>query len=125
MRPPSQHKIRGKVKRLARSKGREVTVEHRVGNHLRLRVVMGDVVWSTELRGFDADDPRIPPLRAALEAATQTAQCDAAANEAVGRLGRGAQCFAARRTAGRHRVGVPELPAEVDEPDGESGVRVP
>jgi hypothetical protein len=104
MRPPSQHKIRGRVKRLARSGGRSVTVEHRVGNHLRLRVVMGDVVWSTELRGFKADDPRIPRLRRALEAATQTAHCDAAANDAIGRLGRGARCFAARRTAGRSRT---------------------
>jgi hypothetical protein len=116
VRPPSQHKIRGKVKRLARSGGRSVTVEHRVGNHLRLRVVMGDVVWSTELRGFEADDPRIPKLRAALEAATQTSQCDAAANDAVGRLGRGARCFAARRTAGRR-------PKEHEEPpkDAEAG----
>jgi hypothetical protein len=118
MRPPSQHKIRGKVKRLARPKGRDVLVEHRVGNHLRLRVVMGDIVWSTELRGFDADDPRIAPLRAALEAATQTAQCDAAANEAVGRLGRGAQCFAARRTAGRSQPGASPARGDAEEPDG-------
>lgn len=124
MRPPSQHKIRGKVKRLARSKGRSVTVEHRVGNHLRLRVVMGDVVWSTELRGFDVDDPRIPKLRAALEAASQTAQCDAAANEAIGRLGRGARCFAARRTAGRAHGEAPAHPPGAEEADGEEGVRV-
>jgi len=121
MRPPSQHKIRGKVKRLARPKGRSVTVEHRVGNHLRLRVIMGDVVWSTELRGFDADDPRISPLRAALEAASQTAQCDAAANEAVGRLGRGARCFAARRTAGRAPGGAAARPAKAEEPRAEEG----
>lgn len=76
-------------------------MEHRPGNRLRLRVVMGDVVWSAELRGFAADDPRIEPLRAALEAAHQTGQCDAAANRAVGRTGRGAACFAARRTAGK------------------------
>jgi hypothetical protein len=119
MRPASQHKIRGKVKRLARPKPREVIVEHRVGNHLRLRVIMGDVVWSTELRGFEADDPRIPPLRAALEAASQTAQCDAAANEAVGRLGRGARCFAARRTAERTRGGATARPADGEEPRGE------
>jgi hypothetical protein len=92
-----------------------VTVEHRVGNHLRLRVVMGDVQWSAELRGFEADDPRIPVLRAALEQATQTAQCDAAANQAIGRLGRGAQCFAARRTAPRRAPGKearPPIPEE-------------
>jgi hypothetical protein len=101
MRPASSHKIRGKVERLTRPRGREVVVEHLVGNHLRLRVVMGDVIWSTELRGFKADDPRIPPLRAALEAASQTSQCDAAANQAIGRTGRGAACFAERRTAPR------------------------
>src|SRR5438132_12047054 len=101
MRSPSSHKIHGKVRRLTRPAGRSVTIEHRVGNHLRLRVVMGDVLWSTELRGFEADDPRIPVLRAALEAATQTAHCDAAANAAIGRPGRGAACFAARRTGPR------------------------
>lgn len=125
MRPASQHKIRGKVKRLARPKERSVLVEHRVGNHLRLRVVMGDVVWSTELRGFEADDPRIPPLRAALEAASQTAQCDAAVNQAVGRLGRGAACFAARRTAGRARGEPTPRPAKVDEAPGEAEGEAP
>jgi hypothetical protein len=83
--------------RLTRPKGREVLVEHRAGNHLRLRVVMGDVVWSAALRGFEADDPRIPELRAALEAARQTGDCDAAANRAIGRTGRGARCFEALR----------------------------
>jgi hypothetical protein len=87
------------VERLPRPAPREVLVEHRTGNHLRLRVVMGDIVWSAELRGFKADDPRIEPLRAELEAAHQTGQCDAAANRAIGRTGRGAACFAARRNA--------------------------
>jgi hypothetical protein len=91
------------VERLTRPAPREVQVEHRIGNHLRLRVVMGDVVWSTELRGFKADDPRIEPLRAELEAAHETGQCDAAANRAIGRIGRGAACFTARRTAQRRR----------------------
>jgi hypothetical protein len=98
MRPPAQRKIRGRVRRLTRRRGREVVVEHRPGNHLRLRVVMGDVVWEATLRGFDADDPRIPPLREALEAARQTGECDAAANLAVGRTGRGARCFEDRRS---------------------------
>ncbi len=93
MRGPSEHKIRGKVRRLTKPRGNEVVVEHRVGNHLRLRVVMGDVEWSATLRGFEADDARIPVLRAALEAARQTGDCDRAANEAVGRVGRGARCF--------------------------------
>lgn len=97
MRRASEHKIRGRVTRLARVRGREVLVEHRTGNHLRLRVVMGDVVWSATLRGFQADDPRIPPLREELERARQTGECDAAANRAVGRVGRGARCFAALR----------------------------
>src|SRR2546426_8367711 len=110
MRSPSSHKIHGKVRRLTRPAGRSVTIEHRTGNHLRLRVVMGDVLWSTELRGFEADDPRILALRAALEAATQTAQCDAAANQAVGRLGRGAQCFAARRNGKQDAAGKQEPP---------------
>ena len=73
------------------------------GGWLRLRVVMGDVVWSTELRGFQADDPRIEPLRAALVAARQTAECDAAANQAMGRTGRGARCFEARRDGERRK----------------------
>jgi hypothetical protein len=103
MRPASSHKIRGRVERLTRPAGRTVTVEHRTGNHLRLRVVMGDVVWSAELRGFAADDPRIEPLRAALVAARQTAECDAAANLAMGRTGRGARCFAARRDGERRQ----------------------
>lgn len=101
MRRASEHKIHGRVTRLARPRGREVVVEHRTGNHLRLRVVMGDVVWSATLRGFRADDPRIPPLRESLKAARQTGQCDAAANHAIGRIGRGARCFAALR--GRRR----------------------
>jgi hypothetical protein len=105
MRPASSHKIRGRVERLTRSAGREVTVEHRPGNHLRLRVVMGDVVWSAELRGFEADDPRIEPLRTALEAARQTAECDAAANQAIGRTGRGARCFEARRDGEQRKGG--------------------
>jgi len=97
VRPASQHKIRGHIRRLSRPRAREVVVEHRPGNHLRLRVVMGDVLWEATLRGFDADDPRIPELRAALEAARQTGECDAAANRAVGRTGRGARCFEALR----------------------------
>lgn len=97
MRPASEHKLRGRVRRLSRPRGREVVVEHRPGNHLRLRVVMGDVVWSLTLRGFEEDDLRIPALRADLEAARQTGECDAAANRAVGRMGRGARCFEALR----------------------------
>jgi hypothetical protein len=64
---------------------------------------MGDVVWSAELRGFAADDPRIEPLRVALTAARQTAECDAAANQAIGRIGRGARCFQARRDGDQRR----------------------
>jgi hypothetical protein len=97
MRPPSQRKVHGRVRRLARRRTREVVVEHRAGNRLRLRVVMGDVVWETSLRGFAADDPRLPGLRAALEAARHTGDCDIAANQAVGRTGRGARCFTALR----------------------------
>jgi len=100
MRSPSEHKVHGKVTRLTRRRAREVLVEHRPGNHLRLRVVMGDVVWSATLRGFEADDPRIPELRAALEAARQTGECDTAANTAIGRTGRGARCFEALRRRG-------------------------
>jgi hypothetical protein len=97
MRRASEHKIHGRVTRLTRPREREVLVEHRTGNHLRLRVVMRDVVWSATLRGFEAGDPRIPVLRAALEAARQTGDCDTAANQAIGRTGRGARCFAPLR----------------------------
>lgn len=132
MRKASEHKLHGKVVRLTRPRGREVRVEHRVGNHLRLRVVMGDVVWSLTLRGFEADDPRIAPLKSALEVARQTGECDRAANEAVGRIGRGAQCFATirqaprrPRRAGRSGAGHPAtrpLPERVPiKPDGNPG----